>query len=198
MRDDLIGLLAVYPAAGRELTENEEQLLRSLAAQLAVAVQNARLHEETKLADEERKVALDAEREASRRLQALYEISRVFSESLSLDLTLEAVTRTIVETLEVDAASLRMPDGRGALLEPVAMHVREERLAEPLKAILSLAAAALARAAERLPQRAGAPARPAQRRVARPGARAARPVPGEGLDGGGRSRSPRRPRCSGR
>jgi serine phosphatase RsbU (regulator of sigma subunit) len=97
VRDDLIGLLAVYPAAGRELTENEEQLLRSLAAQLAVAVQNARLHEETKLADEERKVAL-----------------------------------------EVDAASLRMPDARGATLEPVAMHVREERLAEPLKAILSL------------------------------------------------------------
>jgi serine phosphatase RsbU (regulator of sigma subunit) len=138
VRDDLIGLLAVYPAAGRELTENEEQLLRALAAQLAVAVQNARLHEETKLADEERKVALEAEREASRRLQALYEISRVFSESLSLDLTLEAVTRTIVETLEVDAASLRMPDARGADLELVAMHVREERLAEPLKAILSL------------------------------------------------------------
>ncbi len=138
VRDDLIGVLAVYPAAGRELTENEEQLLRALAAQLAVAVQNARLHEETKLADEERKVALEAEREASRRLQALYEISRVFSESLSLDLTLDAITRTIVETLEIDAASLRMPDARGTALEPVAMHVREERLAEPLKAILSL------------------------------------------------------------
>jgi serine phosphatase RsbU (regulator of sigma subunit) len=138
VRDDLIGLLAVYPVAGRELTENEEQLLRALAAQLAVAVQNARLHEETKLADEGRKVALEAEREASRRLQALYEISRVFSESLSLELTLEAVTRTIVETLEVDAASLRMPDARGAALELVAMHVREERLAKPLKAILSL------------------------------------------------------------
>src|SRR4051794_25171300 len=95
VRDDLIGVLAVYPSAGRELTENEEQLLRALAAQLAVAVQNARLHEETKLADEERKVALESEREASRRLQALYEISRVFSESLSLDLTLDAITRTI-------------------------------------------------------------------------------------------------------
>ena len=138
VRDDLIGLLAVYPAAGRELTENEEQLLRALAAQLAVAVQNARLHEETKLADEERKEALESEREASRRLQALYEISRVFSESLSLELTLEAITRTIVETLEVDAASLRMPDARGTGLEPVAMHVREERLAEPMRAILSL------------------------------------------------------------
>jgi serine phosphatase RsbU (regulator of sigma subunit) len=31
-----------------------------------------------------------------------------------------------------------MPDARGAALEPVAMHVREERLSEPLKAILSL------------------------------------------------------------
>jgi serine phosphatase RsbU (regulator of sigma subunit) len=138
VRDDLIGLLAVYPPAGRELTENEEQLLRALAAQLAVAVQNARLHEETKLADEERKVALESEREASRRLQALYEISRAFSESLSLDLTLEAITRTIVEALDVDAASLRMPDGRGTALEPVAMHVRDERLREPMRAILSL------------------------------------------------------------
>jgi serine phosphatase RsbU (regulator of sigma subunit) len=138
VRDDLIGLLAVYPAAGRELTENEEQLLRSLAAQLAVAVQNARLHEETKLADEERKEALESERESSRRLQALYEISRVFSESLSLELTLEAVTRTIVETLGVDAASLRMPDARGASLDLVAMHVRHERMAEPMRAILSL------------------------------------------------------------
>jgi serine phosphatase RsbU (regulator of sigma subunit) len=111
VRADLIGLLAVYPSAGRELTENEEALLLALA---------------------------EAEREASRRLRALYEISRTFSESLSLDRTLEAVTRTIVETLEVDAASLRMPDARGTALVPVAMHVRDERMKESMRAILSL------------------------------------------------------------
>ncbi len=138
VRDELIGLLGVYPNAGRELTENEEQLLLALAAQLAVAVQNARLHEETKLADDERRQALEAEREASKRLSALYEISRVFSESLSLELTLDAVARTIVETLGVDAASLRMPDERGTVLGPVAMHVRNERMSEPMRAILSL------------------------------------------------------------
>jgi serine phosphatase RsbU (regulator of sigma subunit) len=138
VRDDLIGLLAVYPAAGRMLTENEESLLLALAAQLAVAVQNASLHEETKLADEGRRQALEAEREASRRLQALYEISRTFSESLSLEMTLEAVTRTIVEALELDAAVLRMPDSRGTSLEPVAMHVRDERLAEAMRTMLSL------------------------------------------------------------
>ncbi|HKG42756.1 MAG TPA: SpoIIE family protein phosphatase [Gaiellaceae bacterium] len=138
VREELIGLLAIYQPAGRELTENEESLLLALAAQLAVAVQNARLHERTKLADDERRQALESEVKTSRRLRALYEISRTFSESLSLDQTLEAITRTIVETLEVDAAALRMPDPRGTSLVPVAMHVREERLGESMRAILSL------------------------------------------------------------
>jgi serine phosphatase RsbU (regulator of sigma subunit) len=138
VREELIGLLAVYPERGRELTENEESLLRALAAQLAVAVENARLHERAERLGAERKEALDAEREASKRLRALYDISRSFTESLSLQATLEAVARTIVESLEVDAAALRMPDGRGSALVPVAVHVREERLNEPLKTILSL------------------------------------------------------------
>ncbi|HVD12287.1 MAG TPA: SpoIIE family protein phosphatase [Gaiellaceae bacterium] len=138
VRDDLIGLLAVYPDVGRELTENEESLLLALAAQLAVAVQNARLHEETKRLSTERTRALEAELEASRRLRVLYEISRSFSESLSLERTLEAVARTIVDLLEVDAAALRMPDERGTSLVPVAMHVREERMTEAMRAILSL------------------------------------------------------------
>jgi serine phosphatase RsbU (regulator of sigma subunit) len=138
VRDDLIGLLAVYPGGGRELTENEESLLLALAAQLAVAVQNARLHERTKLADAERKQALDAERETSRRLRAQYEISRTFTESLSLTATLEAVTRTIVDQLAVDAAALRMPDARGTVLVPVALNVREERMTDAMRAILSL------------------------------------------------------------
>jgi serine phosphatase RsbU (regulator of sigma subunit) len=137
-REELIGLLAVYPGRGRELSENEESLLRALAAQLAVAVQNARLHEETKRLGAERSAALDAERDASRRLRALYEISRSFTESLSLEETLEAVVRTIVEALSVDAAVLRMPHERGDALVPVAVHVPDDRLAEPIRQILSL------------------------------------------------------------
>jgi serine phosphatase RsbU (regulator of sigma subunit) len=136
--EELTGLLAVYPDRGRELTENEEALLRALAAQLAVAVQNARLHEETKRLGIEREQALEAELDASRRLRALYEISRSFTESLSLEATLDAVARTIVEALGVDAATLRMPSPRGGELEAVAVHVREERLTEPMGAILSL------------------------------------------------------------
>src|SRR6266542_3872371 len=67
VREELIGLLAVYPDRGRPLTENEESLMLALAA-----------------------------------------------------------------------AALRMPDPRGDELIPVAVHVREERLAEPIRQILSL------------------------------------------------------------
>jgi len=137
--EELVGLLAVYPERGRGLSENEEALLLALAAQLAVAVQNARLHEKTKRLGAERSAALEAEREATRRLGALYEISRSFSESLSLQATLEAVARTIVDTLQLDAAAVRMPNERGDALEPVAVYVREERLGEPVRQILSLA-----------------------------------------------------------
>ena len=52
MGADVIGLLGVFPQS-RVLTENESSLLSALAAQLAVAVQNAQLHERTKQLGEE-------------------------------------------------------------------------------------------------------------------------------------------------
>jgi serine phosphatase RsbU (regulator of sigma subunit) len=136
--EELIGLLAAYPEQGRELTENEEALLRALAAQLAVAVQNTRLHERLAQESEDAKRARDEALAASQRLRALYEISRSFTESMSLDKTLDAVAQTIVETLGVDGAALRMPHERGDQLVPVAIKVREERLEAPIRAILSL------------------------------------------------------------
>ena len=138
VREELIGLLAVYPERGRGLSENEESLLRALAAQLAVAVENARLHERAERLGAERKEALDAEVAASKRLRALYDISRSFTESLSLDATLEAAARTIVESLGIDAAVLRMPDERGSSLVPVAVHVRRSGWTSLSRAILSL------------------------------------------------------------
>ena len=136
--DQLVGLLAVYPERGRTLTENEESLLRALVAQLAVAVQNAQLHEKVERESGEAKRARDEEAEVSRRLRALYEISRSFTESLSLEEAFDVVVRTIVQELDVDAAVLRIPHERGDALVPVATHVREERLAEPLRRIMAL------------------------------------------------------------
>jgi serine phosphatase RsbU (regulator of sigma subunit) len=135
--DDVIGLLGVFPARGRVLTENESSLLSALAAQLAVAVQNAQLHERAKLLGDEREQALQAERAASKQVRALYEISRSFAQSLSLDATLEALVSTVVEVLDVDVALIGLPDDRREWLVPRALKVAEPHVEESARAILA-------------------------------------------------------------
>jgi serine phosphatase RsbU (regulator of sigma subunit) len=133
--DEPIGLLVAYPGA-RTLPESDTTLLAALAAQLAVAVQNARLHEQAKDLGETLAGVLASERQSTRQLTALYEISRSFAQSLSLDRTLDAVTSTIVEVLDVDAAVIRVPDERGDTFVPRAVHVVDSRLVEPVRTIL--------------------------------------------------------------
>jgi len=135
-RDDVIGLLGVFPAKGRMLTENESALISALAVQLAVAVQNAQLHERAKQLGEERERALDAERAASKRVRALYEISRSFAQSMSLDATLDAVASTAVDVLGVDIALIQMPDERREWLLPRAIEVAEPRLDEAARSMI--------------------------------------------------------------
>lgn len=134
---ELIGLLVAYLPSGRRLHASESELLAALAGQLAVAVQNAGLHEETARLASDREEALRSERRAARRLEAFFEISRSFSESMELEQTVEAVTRTAVELLGVDAAVLRMPDGRGEDLVARSLYVPDPRLAAALHPILS-------------------------------------------------------------
>jgi serine phosphatase RsbU (regulator of sigma subunit) len=135
-RGEVVGLLAAFPAGRPAAGEHETALLAALAGQLAVAVQNAQLHEQATRLGEEREAALAAERAAARRLRALYEISRSFAQSLSLEETLSALARTVAEVLDLDAAVVRMPDERRDQLLPRAIHVRDPQLDEAIRAIL--------------------------------------------------------------
>ncbi|MFL5968242.1 MAG: SpoIIE family protein phosphatase [Gaiellaceae bacterium] len=135
-QEEVVGLLGVFPPKGRTLSENERALLSALAAQLAVAVQNAQLHERATRLGEEREQALEAERAASKQVRALYEISRSFAQSLSLEATLEAVSSTIVDVLDVDAALIRMPDERRDWALPRVLKVAEPRLEEAARPLL--------------------------------------------------------------
>jgi serine phosphatase RsbU (regulator of sigma subunit) len=132
--EETIGLLVAFPS--RRLSEGDETLLASLGAQLAVAVQNARLHEQATQLGDALGGSLSSERQAARQLRALYEISRSFTQSLSLETTLEAVTKTIVDVLDVDAAVIRLPDERGDAFVPRAVHVPDTRLSAAVRAIL--------------------------------------------------------------
>jgi serine phosphatase RsbU (regulator of sigma subunit) len=133
--DETIGLLAVY-ADPRGAGEQETALLAALAGQLAVAVQNAQLHEHATRLSAEREQALHAERQAAQRLRALYEVSRSFAQTLSLDETLDALARTVAEVLDVDAAVIRMPDERRELLVPHAIHVKDPQAREAVATLL--------------------------------------------------------------
>jgi serine phosphatase RsbU (regulator of sigma subunit) len=135
VREESIGLIVAYPGA-RRLDESETALIAALAAPLAVAVQNARLHEQARAQEVELTAVLESERLVSRRVTALYEISRSFAQTLSLDRTLAAVTETLVKELNVDAAVIRVPDERGDQLVPRAVHVADARLADAIRAIL--------------------------------------------------------------
>ena len=136
VRDDVIGVLVAYPADGI-LGDADASLLAALAAQLAVAVQNARLHERAQQLSQERSTALRSAREAGRRLGSLYDISNAFTRSLSLERTAEAIATTIVAALGVDAAVIRVPDDRGDTLVARAVHVAaDEPLQEALGAVL--------------------------------------------------------------
>ncbi len=134
-QEEPIGLLVAYPG-GRRLGESETALVAALAAPLAVAVQNARLHERARAQEDELTAVLETERLVSRRVNALYEISRSFAQTLSLERTLAAVTETLVKELNVDAAVMRVPDERGDQFVPRAVHVADERLADAVRAIL--------------------------------------------------------------
>jgi serine phosphatase RsbU (regulator of sigma subunit) len=136
VHDDLIGLLVAYPRGG-ELAEADGLLLTALAGQLAVAVQNAALHEQAQQLSQERSTALRSAREAGRRLGSLYDISNAFTRSLSLERTAEAIAASFADALGVDAAVIRVPDARGDLLVPRAVHVADERLREALAAVLA-------------------------------------------------------------
>jgi serine phosphatase RsbU (regulator of sigma subunit) len=137
VRGDVLGLLAAYPAGRPAAGEHETALLAALAGQLAVAVQNAQLHEQATRLGEEREAALAAERAAARQIRALYEVSRSFAQSLRLDETLDALARTVVDVLDLDAAVVRMPDDRREQLVPRAVHIRDAPFAAPVRAILT-------------------------------------------------------------
>src|SRR5262245_23174375 len=135
--DELIGLLAVYLPRGRALAADESALLSALAVQLSVAVQNARLHEQTRRLASEREQLLAAESETARELRSLYEISRSFVDELTLDATVDAVVRAVVDLLGVDAVVLRLLDERGDDLVTAGFRVSDPRLEGAVGSILA-------------------------------------------------------------
>ncbi len=137
VHDEAIGALAVFKKRPRPYRDGEEGLLLALSSQLAVAVQNARLHEQAKELSEVLERALVSERRAAHQLRGLYAVSQSFAESLSLEATLAAVAEAMVELLEADVAVIRMPDPRTEAFTARAVHVADPRWDEVIAALVT-------------------------------------------------------------
>ena len=103
----LIGAISFSYSAQGQFTEEREELAREVADQLAIAIQQSRLHNQIQRhADElEQRVA-----DRTQELTALYEVSAVASSSLDLDTTLAKVTQRFIEAVHADSGGIHLLD----------------------------------------------------------------------------------------
>jgi HD-GYP domain-containing protein (c-di-GMP phosphodiesterase class II) len=99
----VIGGISVQSFKANVFTENHLRLLESMGAQVAIALDNARLLEQTQK-------QID-------RLAALHDIDLVINSSLDLRVTLNILLDQVVEKLNIDAASVLLFNQRAQMLE---------------------------------------------------------------------------------
>ncbi|HUV15049.1 MAG TPA: GAF domain-containing protein, partial [Pelolinea sp.] len=98
----VIGAISVQSFDAGVFTEDHQRLLESMAAQMAVALDNARLIEQTQKQIE--------------RLAALHDIDLVINSSLDLRVTLNILLDQVVEKLELDAAAVFLLNSQNQML----------------------------------------------------------------------------------
>lgn len=102
-RGYVIGAISVESFQPNTYDENHRRLMESIAAQAAIALDNARLLEQTHSQIE--------------RLAALHDIDLVINSSLDLRVTLNILLDQVVEKLNVDAAAVLLLNPRSQILE---------------------------------------------------------------------------------
>lgn len=126
----VIGTLAVYYESPRQFETRQVELLQTLAGQVAVAVENARLF-----------AATNARR---RQLEILHETSRTVNATLALDHVLRTVARSMIEGLNADTtAVLLIDDSRRQLLGELWIEASDGTIVEHPAGSLQLATAEL-------------------------------------------------------
>ncbi|MFQ5541723.1 MAG: GAF domain-containing protein, partial [Candidatus Binatia bacterium] len=101
-----IGAVVCIGQKPRRLTPDETQLIKSMAGQIAIAVDKATLFEETVT--------------RARELSTLYAVATVVSQSLDVDFIMRSVMRKVLEIFDFDAACTFLIDSGGKELRLVA------------------------------------------------------------------------------
>ncbi len=115
-RGYVIGAIAVESFSPGLFNKNHQRLLESIAAQAAIALDNARLLEQTQNQIDQ--------------LAALHDIDLVINSSLDLRVTLNILLDQVVEKLKVDAAAVLLLNPRSQMLEYTASRGFHTRIIE--------------------------------------------------------------------
>ena len=115
-RGNVIGGISLKSFNPGTFTPRHQKLLESIAAQVAIALDNARLLEQTHNQIE--------------RLAALHDIDLVINSSLDLRVTLNILLDQVVEKLGVDAAAVMLHNPRSQMLEYAASRGFRTRIIE--------------------------------------------------------------------
>ena len=115
-RGYVIGAITVESFSPNIFNKNHQRLLESISAQAAIALDNARLLEQTQSQIE--------------RLAALHDIDLVINSSLDLRVTLNILLDQVVEKLKVDAAAVLLLNPRSQMLEYTASRGFHTRIIE--------------------------------------------------------------------
>jgi GAF domain-containing protein len=97
----IIGTLGLSDQTGRVYSDSEVALLQTFADQAALALENARLYQETQISEAQLQ-------ETNRRLSALHAVATAASQSLDLDQVLQAAIEKIRDIFRFDATRIHI------------------------------------------------------------------------------------------
>jgi serine phosphatase RsbU (regulator of sigma subunit) len=120
-----------------EATAGRAGMLGSFGRQLGTALLNARSFERERAMRAQTQRMLEIERENSRQVRALHEVSRAFANSLSFEETLDAAAEAMADRLDVDAVWIRTLDDRGESMLLRAFHAGYPELAGALERMVA-------------------------------------------------------------
>jgi signal transduction histidine kinase/putative methionine-R-sulfoxide reductase with GAF domain len=111
----LVGVLQVLNKSDGPFTSPDEELMKALASQAAIAIENARLYHSLVTQNQElQRARRDLERR-QRELNALYEVEKELSAALDLDDLLSRILAQAITVLGGGAGSIALVDPDGAL-----------------------------------------------------------------------------------
>jgi HD-GYP domain-containing protein (c-di-GMP phosphodiesterase class II) len=107
VQGELVGILTLGPKLSEETYSHDDQtVLITLARQIAVAIDNARLYELARREINERKQAEGRLQLQLKRMGALHTIDTAITSSVNLEITLRIILDMITSQLNVDAAAV--------------------------------------------------------------------------------------------